>query len=684
MNATAYRADIDGLRAVAVGSVVAFHAGVPGFSGGFVGVDVFFVISGYLIARNIYADLAGGTFTLAGFYERRIRRIQPALIVMVLASMLAFAVFLTPIDFKTFAQSVGASLTFSSNLFFFFKSGYFGPGADAQPLLHTWSLAVEEQYYLLFPLLAAAVHRRKPSALTWTLALLAGASFAASVVQVRWQPDAAFYLPFSRVWELLLGALLARGVLAPPGRDWVRQVCGLAGLLAIVGPVLWLTPASRFPGEAALLPCLGTALLIHAGTGGRSAANALLCGAPFVFIGRISYSLYLWHWPLLVAARYLMFRELQGIELLGYALLAVALAWTSWRWVEQPFRRPSRARLPTRRSVFGATAAVTLAGVAFAVGTHAATGFPGRFDEPSRSYAAAALDTNPQRAACDRPTPERITGGRACGLGIVGSTEASFALIGDSFGDAVAPGIDAAALHLGRKGVSLTHSGCFPLLGAQQANRDCARFMDAAVAYLIANPSIRDVILVGRWTSALLGDRFGQVRAQGWWIADDLSTQRSVEENGRVFERSFDRLLAALAERRVVVVAHVPEQRFDIPRALALSARFGHPAQPALSSAEHTTRQAAVRESFARLHERHDFMLVDAGASVCAAAVCEVLRSGVTLYADDNHLSRHGALALEPLWRSALGGADVPPPQMLASGVTTTPLRAGPHGAARP
>ncbi len=654
MTSMAHRADIDGLRAVAVVSVISFHAASTAFPGGFVGVDVFFVISGYLIGRSIYADLDEGHFTLAGFYERRIRRIQPALIAMVVVSVPAFAIFLTPIDYKSFAQSVGGALTFSSNLFFFLKSGYFDLGAETKPLLHTWSLAVEEQYYLVFPMLVAVLHRYGRRRLTAAIALLLVASFAISVVQVRLQTDAAFYLPFGRMWELLVGALLARGVVPETSRAWPLQACALSGLLAIVGAGIWLSPVSRFPGETALLPCLGAALIIYAGSGGGNATNVLLSGGVLAFIGRISYSLYLFHWPVLVGARYLLFRELAGYELILYAGVTVVLAWASWRWVEQPFRTGG-TRPAMHSAVFLSTAAVTVAGVGFAVVTHLELGFPSRFDELSRSYAAAALDTNPRRGDCDRPAPIRIAAGEVCALGIAAPGEPSFVLIGDSFADAAVPGIDATARNLGLKGWSLTYSGCFPLAGVRQTNPDCVRFMDAAAAFVTSHPSIRDVVLVGRWTSALRGDRFGQVQVQGWFIDDEQSTEHSAAENTRVFERSFDRMLAAFDGRRVAVVAFIPEQRYDVPRALALSARFGHPAQPALPTVEHEKRQFELRSAFARLRDRHDFELIDAGSYVCGESVCDVLRGGTPLYADDNHLSRKGATALSALWSTALG-----------------------------
>jgi peptidoglycan/LPS O-acetylase OafA/YrhL len=640
MKTGAWRADIDGLRALAVLSVIAFHAGPAGVIGGYVGVDVFFVISGYLIAGNIYAGIEAGQFTLAGFYERRIRRIQPALIAMLAVCAVAFAAFLTPVDYK--------------------------------PLLHTWSLAVEEQYYLAFPLLVVALHRALPRRTTPAIALLAVLSLVFSVVQVRTNPDAAFYLPLSRAWELLAGAWLARSALPVPRNAALRQACALGGLLAIVASAILYTPATRFPGESALLPCLGALLFIHAGSGGRSLAGAWLSSAPATFVGRISYSLYLWHWPLLVAARYLLFRPLQGpLELGLYAAASTALACASWRWVEQPFRTRGAGPLPSRRQVFRATAVITSAGLGFALVVHAGQGLPARFQQPARGFAAAALDTNPERRRCDRLSPGRIAAGQACMLGAAGPAAPTFVLIGDSFGDAAAPGIDVSARALGLKGLSLTYSGCFPLLGARQDNPACDRFMDAAVDYVTTHPAVRDVVLVGRWTSALLGDRFGQARTQGWFVQDTQSTERSVGENRRVFERSFDRLLVALDGRRIAVVAYIPEQRYDVPRALALSATFGYPAQPALPVAMHERRQGELRDALARLRTRHPFDVVDAGRALCGAVVCDVLRDGVPLYADDNHLSTHGAQALSDVWSAALGAAPAP---VVAQAISNPPV----------
>jgi peptidoglycan/LPS O-acetylase OafA/YrhL len=334
--ALGYRADIDGLRAVAVVPVLLFHAGFPAFGGGFVGVDVFLVISGYLITANILGHSDGGRFSVIDFYARRIRRIFPALFAMLLGTAAIGLLVLLPGDLADLGREVSAATAFASNVLYWRETGYFEATAGQKLLLHTWSLAVEEQFYVAFPLLMYLAARADIS----RVLVIAGAlalSFALALWGVRHEPAATFYLAPTRAWELLLGALLAAGAIPAPARRRVRDGLSLLGLGLIAWGVLAFSPRTPFPGASALVPCLGAALVIHAGAGGRSLGGRLLGSPATVFVGLISYSLYLWHWPLLVLAKYYAVRELTGAEVLAVLLLSVLVATVSWRFVERPF-----------------------------------------------------------------------------------------------------------------------------------------------------------------------------------------------------------------------------------------------------------------------------------------------------------------------------------------------------------
>ncbi len=366
----AYRPDIDGLRALAVLPVMCFHAGFSAFAGGFVGVDVFFVVSGYLVTRLILGE--GDAFSLARFYERRARRILPALAVVLTASLAAAWWWLLPADLTAFSRSLAAVLGLSSNVYFWRSAlDYFARPTDLVPLLHTWSLAVEEQFYLLFPLGVMLVRRLAPRALGAVLAALALASLALAHSGTTRSPMAAFFLLPTRGWELLLGAWLAvqhdRGAAPPPGLSSraVREGLALAGLASLAVAVAWYSPATRFPGLAALLPTVGTALVI-ACAGPDTVVGRLLSQRVIVGLGLISYSAYLWHQPLLAFARYQSATPLTTAQLLGLLAVSLLLAAVTWRVVEQPWR--DRTRWPRRTLVAASFGAVAMLAGASAAG----------------------------------------------------------------------------------------------------------------------------------------------------------------------------------------------------------------------------------------------------------------------------------------------------------------------------
>jgi peptidoglycan/LPS O-acetylase OafA/YrhL len=396
-----YRPDIDGLRAVAVLAVVFFHAKLPGFSGGFIGVDVFFVISGYLITGLIADDCRNGRFTFANFYFRRIRRIVPALVCVYAACTLLAALLMLPSDMAEFGRSLRSSAMFVSNHFFYRLADYFGGQSDLKPLLHTWSLSIEEQFYLVWPAVFLLLIRWRNGWLHNVIAAVGGLSLAASVAMVGYHREAAFFLAPFRAWELLLGAWLALLPARPALSPRIAEMCASAGLLLILGSTLLLAEGDPFPGLLALPPCLGTALLIIAGTQPKpTLVTRWLSMRPAVAVGLVSYSLYLWHWPLLAFARYHVDRPLRWSETASLLLASLLLSAATYRWVERPARRlqPAQTRLVLGAGVLS-LAAVGLAGYRI----DKDRGWTFNISPQIRQLDLAARSENPYRRACSGP-----------------------------------------------------------------------------------------------------------------------------------------------------------------------------------------------------------------------------------------------------------------------------------------
>ncbi len=636
----AYRADIDGLRAVAVVAVLLFHAGIPGFAGGFVGVDVFFVISGFLITSIIARQLERGQFTFAGFYVRRMRRIFPALFTTVLVTGIVAGFFFLPSDFRSLGASIAATAGFASNILFWAQADYFDAPAELKPLLHTWSLSIEEQFYLAFPGLLVLLWRMNPRDRRRIVAGLAVASFLVGLVATRKEPQAAFYLLPSRAWELLTGSLLALSP-TPTLSPAVSRGAGWLGLCLIILAVAALDARTPFPGFAALLPTMGAALVIGAGGMDRLGASKLLGSLPFTTVGRLSFSLYLWHWPVLSLMRYALARELEASETLAALAASIVLAILSWRLVEEPFRHPrAQPEAAVLRKAAAFTACIFLTGVAL----YTTGGLPQRLPDRLLAYGEVEPSAAQSRLHCAEWPGARTDLTGVCLVGDLSAPSLGFAVIGDSHAEALIPAFALAATRNRQKGLVFVKHACRPMLGVVhivdgKRNASCSTFVAKAIREIQAQASIRDVVFAARWTRQALGTGYQQPNS---FYTDGLSKEVSFRENKLSLIRGLDRVFDALSDRRITVIGAVPENEFLTPMALAMAKLFSRPPPRTTADAFHR-RNAAVEDVFSQLARLHRFQFISPARRLCDGTTCVAEIDGRPLYRDDDHLSAFGA-----------------------------------------
>lgn len=627
------RKDIQGLRAIAVLSVIIFHAsGGTVLPGGFAGVDIFFVISGFLITGVLLRASQHGRFSLLDFYRRRCRRILPALLVMVAATLAVGALLLSPADYAAAARSAVAALLFVANILFQKQNGYFDQASELKPLLHTWSLSVEEQFYLVFPLGLWTILRFAPSRLELLIALGALGSLALSVWAVEARPGFAFYGMPGRGFELGLGALLALRVPAVAALPHHRRdLLSLAGLAAIAASFFLFSAGSAWPGLLALLPCLGVVAVISAGGPGETIAGRLLAWPPVQAVGTLSYSLYLWHWPVLVFATHLTFAPLTPWQTALAMAATLILAWASWRWVEQPFLKGAPRGGILRTSAL-ATAALA-GGAALIV---VSDGAPQRFDALTLAAFDARSDHNPRRVPC------HYVGGQAsydqtCVFGAAGG-RATVAVWSDSHGSELVVALGETLALRGEAARQISASSCPPGVRPIAVVRPyCAAYNRTMLAGLLADPRIETVVLVAYYTG------YGDPAELATNVADTAGRLRA---NGK----------------RVVVVEPLPVQGFDPPTAAgALIARgaaaedWGQPLD-----AHRRANQAAT----AILRDRlalGNIALVDPLPALCTDVRCPLWDNDRrVLYFDKSHLSLTAARRLVPLVLAQHGAPSLP------------------------
>lgn len=631
-----YRADIDGLRALAVLPVVFFHAFPGKVPGGFAGVDVFFVISGYLITHIIGRGLRAGDFSFTDFYAHRARRILPALLT-VLAASLAFGwAELLPAEYAQLSRHAAAGAGFAENFMLWSEAGYFDTVTELKPLMHLWSLSIEEQFYLLYPLVLWAAWRLR-IALVLPVTLLALASFALSLALTAHDPVQAFFGTHARMWELLAGALLAlvppaqgaQPASPPASRHW-RNALSLAGLALLLAAYGGLNADQAWPGWRALLPVTATLLLLHAGP--QALVNRLLLARrPLVLVGMISYPLYLWHWPLLSFAR--IADALPAVERNGALLLALVFAWLTWRLVERPVRH---GPAPVLKAATLCAGLLLLGGAAWV-----APAQPDALTVRIARFTAANAHNAPVVQSCrfltGREHPEDW-----CHAGNAGARVPDTVLLGDSFANAY---VSMLAADASTTFVQIGRGQCPALL--DYGPDWCRDIVRAEAGYVAAHPQVRTVVLAAHWPAYDAGQRWSRF---------------NVEESGDAFRLAFRRTVDHYRGlgRRVVVLLSPPtgaNPETCVPRPLHLVEKnvCRRSRQQAVES------DGAYRAAMLPWLAQRGVAVFDPFPLLCGERDCALMDGGRMLYADWLHLghaggaylARHGAVPL----RRALGTA---------------------------
>jgi peptidoglycan/LPS O-acetylase OafA/YrhL len=634
-----YRREIDGLRAVAVLPVVLFHAGFEIFSGGYVGVDVFFVISGYLITGIIISELEQGEFSIVRFYERRARRVLPALFFVMLVCIPFAWLWMVPSQTEDFGRSLIAVSLFASNILFWRETNYFEQPAEEKPLLHTWSLAVEEQYYVFFPLFLLLAWRFGRGRVFYMIVLCAAASLLLCEWGWRNSPTANFYLAPTRAWELLAGSMCA---FVQFGREQKRSdVLAALGLGLIVFAILVFDASTPFPSLYALAPVGGTALIILFGASGTWTAR-LLSLRPVVGIGLISYSIYLWHQPLFAFARIYSPHKPSQLSMLCLAALSLALAYLTWRYIENPFRRMRLRLLPSRSVVLHVSTTALLLFLTAGVVTHASDGFREFKSTDIQQLFMKTVAESPKRDACH-------TEGRG-----YGDPDASceyfadnvrFAIFGDSHAVELAYALaDLLQEHdIGIKHYSI--SSCAPSYRLKQDKSTCSTWTDAALDSILSNNNIDTVVVSYRINAYLFGPHED--------FYPRLPVEVSEAERNTIWASYVGIIRDFLAAgKQVVLVLQAPELP-DRVEALIYGPESKDDFIRGLPRNWWTERTAFLRQHLSEIPA--GVAIVDPADLFCDETLCYAGQHSTSYYYDDDHMSLAGAGVVADAILSKLG-----------------------------
>jgi len=647
-----YRADIDGLRAIAVMSVILNHAGISLFSGGYIGVDIFFVISGYLITTILIREIDTHEFSIARFYERRIRRIYPALFTTLFFTLIAASILYNAQSFMAFSKSMVATTFFFSNIHFWTEVGYFDGEAQLKPLLHTWSLAVEEQYYIFFPLLVMLIGRYFRSKMSHILTGIALLSFSWNIYELQHDPSGAFYFAHLRAWELLIGSVLALNPISINAKPVIRTILSLVGLGMITAPIFLYSENTVFPGFAAAIPAFGTAFIIYSGIKSPTFINKLLSLPPFVFVGQISYSLYLWHWPITVFATYYAIEKLTRPERILLLVVIFIISTLSWQFIEKPFRTKS----PRTKKYAVFLYAVTIMSVTAIIGffIYSNKGFPNQESLDQVSYKGQAEEYR----ECDFGNEVNAGLLKFCPLG-ANIQSPSFLLWGDSHAGAQAKAIQVSASKEKIAGLLTYYSGCPPLIGIKKdKNKDCVDYDNMIVKYIEKHPELKTVLLAGRWASYAEGISYE--KSNKIILADILSESSKGSTNAILFQKGLNRTVEKLLalNRKVVIISQVPEIKYDVPSAFYIAQGTGRDINKIIAPSldEYLSRNKKVFFVIDQIHEDYNIQVIDPWKALCNEQQCPVVIDGTSLYMDSHHLSFFGSEYISHIYDSLFQG----------------------------
>ena len=646
---------IDGLRAIAVLAVIFYHAGLS-FSGGYIGVDVFFVVSGYLITLLIFRDIKDGTFSITSFWLRRARRILPCLTVVIIAALITgYFIFLQK-DFQKLGGAACAQTLFVSNFFFYLTSTYFEKASEIKPLLHTWSLSVEEQFYLLFPISLLFVYRHSKQYVTFFILFLGGLSMILSAYASSFNPSLNFYLLPTRAWELLLGSCVAIFSNRIKLTFWLSELLSIAGVFAIIVPAFAYNSSTRM---APLIPCVGTALIIMANQGALTYSASILSLRPLTFIGLVSYSAYLWHWPILVFMKYWNFKLNNAATISAVLFSTFLLAVISWKYIEIPFRKRFFFKNDTHFITFFlfSTLTVFAAGIAIYYGYIAAitnsivnkTTDKSNSENMSLTGPSAAwryLDGEKDLSFRNEMTLNQVLNGRFVELGSADlNAPIQLLVAGDSHAMAILAIIDILCKESNVRGIAATHSSTVPLLGyisygdSSCLNEDSGAFQDVIYNYVRSN-HIPYVIFAAHWTDYAERGQTSKIRE------GVLKTVEAYKKIGV----------------RIYFMKPVPQPPWNVPRFLFDAALQGlDPEKFSFAVNEkHNKDQSLMGIMFNGVATQGVEILDPAPCFLNSNHRFRVARNGKAFYWDHSHLSTAGAMELRPLFEPIILGIGKP------------------------